>query len=164
MTKIQTMSIKQFMNKDYLPSPQLTPIDLLKKHKKSIEIIGTVAILGLFGLTDFGFTVNAAELSQDFFNQDAIEVFNQVSPTDTLSVTTIGNNSIDTGAKKIYAKLLNVGKWVIIFKGAWDTINNTIKEDFDKAKRSFLQYLLIYLILLAFPWALDEVDSVFSGM
>ncbi|MCJ8010134.1 hypothetical protein MUG84_00065 [Paenibacillus sp. KQZ6P-2] len=71
---------------------------------------------------------------------------------------------IDVGARKIYTKLLVVAKWVIIIKGGWDTINNTVKGDLETAKKSFLSYLLVYVILLALPWALSEVDSVFAGM
>lgn len=69
---------------------------------------------------------------------------------------------IDAGAKVIYDKILLVGKWIIIVKGAIDTINNTAQGDFASAKRSFLSYLIIYLILKAFPWAMNEVDNVFS--
>ena len=71
---------------------------------------------------------------------------------------------IDVGGARIYEKLVGLGKWVIIFKGGWDTIQNTIKGDFDMAKRSFLQYLMVYIILLALPWSLKQVDSVFSDM
>lgn len=78
--------------------------------------------------------------------------------------TAFASTGIDVGAEKIYAKLLNVGKWCIIIKGAWETINNTIKGDFDTAKKSFLQYLIVYIILLAFPWAMDEVDALFNDL
>lgn len=71
---------------------------------------------------------------------------------------------IDVGARKIYTKMLGVAKWVIIIKGGWDTINNTVKGDLDTAKKSFLSYLLVYVVLLALPWALGEVDTVFEGM
>lgn len=36
------------------------------------------------------------------------------------------NTGIDVAADKIYKKLLNVGKWVIVVKGAIDTIQNAI--------------------------------------
>ncbi|WP_211750079.1 hypothetical protein [Paenibacillus sp. Marseille-Q4541] len=73
-------------------------------------------------------------------------------------------NGIDIGGARIYEKLVGLGKWVIIFKGGWDTIQNTIKGDFDMAKRAFLQYLMVYIILLALPWSLKQVDTVFSDM
>ena len=71
--------------------------------------------------------------------------------------------SIDKSANIIYGKLLLVGKWIIIIKGAIDTINNTVQGDFNSAKKSFLSYLIIYLILNAFPWAMDQVDTMFKG-
>jgi hypothetical protein len=71
---------------------------------------------------------------------------------------------IDAGAEKIYDKILLVGKWIIIVKGAIDTINNTAQGDFASAKRSFLSYLIIYLILKAFPWAMNELDTIFKEM
>lgn len=71
---------------------------------------------------------------------------------------------IDAGGRHIYSKLVNIGKWIIIFKGGWDTIMNTVKGDFDSAKKSFMQYLLIYVVLLALPWSLDQVDGVFRGL
>jgi hypothetical protein len=81
-----------------------------------------------------------------------------------LDTSVFAATGIDEGATKIYEKLINVGKWVIIIKGGWETINNTIKGDFDTAKKSFLQYLIIYVILLAFPWAMSEVDVLFRDI
>jgi hypothetical protein len=82
----------------------------------------------------------------------------------TSSSTVFAATGIDAGGKAIYSKLVNIGKWVIIFKGGWDTIMNTVRGDFDSAKKSFMQYLLIYVVLLALPWSLDQVDSVFKGL
>jgi hypothetical protein len=80
---------------------------------------------------------------------------------DTLAFATDGN-AIDQKANSIYAKLLLIGKWVIIIKGAMDTINNMLKGDNDSAKKSFLGYLLVYVILHGFPWAMNEVDNMFK--
>lgn len=74
------------------------------------------------------------------------------------------STGIDASARNIYSKLLNVGKWIIIIKGGIDTINNSVKGDFDSAKKSFLSYLIVYLVLNALPWAMDEVDNVFRQM
>lgn len=71
---------------------------------------------------------------------------------------------IDAGGIKIYHKLVNLGKWIIVIKGGWDTIQHTIKGDFDHAKKSFLQYLIVYVILLALPWSLNQIDSVFKDI
>lgn len=71
--------------------------------------------------------------------------------------------SIDVRARDLYyGKLLKFGKWAIILKGGWDTINKAIKEDFDGAKRSFFSYAVVFAILMGFPWVLDEVEDVFS--
>lgn len=156
MAKTQSMSISQFMKKEY-QSPATGISNVIKKHKKTIEITGTIFTLSLIGILDFTTIVEAASYS----GLEVVEVFNNTSSS---LETTANISSIDAGAQKFYTKLVNIGKWVIIFKGAWDTINNTIKEDFDKAKRAFLQYLIIYLVLLAFPFALNEVEHVFDQM
>lgn len=71
-------------------------------------------------------------------------------------------SSIDAAAAKIYEKLLVVGKWIIIIKGGIDTINNVVQGDVSGAKKNFLGYLIVYLILNGLPWAMDEVDKVFN--
>lgn len=71
---------------------------------------------------------------------------------------------IDASATKIYGKLLSVGKWIIIIKGAIDTINHTIQGDFNSAKKLFLSYLVVYLVLQGLPWAMNQVDEVFKGL
>lgn len=80
------------------------------------------------------------------------------------SVFAAGGTGIDIGGRRIYKKLVSLGKWVIIFKGAWETIQSSLKGDMDTAKKSFLQYLLIYVILLALPWSMDQIDTVFKGI
>jgi hypothetical protein len=90
-----------------------------------------------------------------------------LTTTILLSTPHIGfaaGTGIDVGATKLYDKILLVGKWIIIVKGAIDTINNTAQGDFASAKKSFLSYLIIYLILKAFPWAMNEVDSMFNDL
>jgi hypothetical protein len=74
------------------------------------------------------------------------------------------SSGIDIHARELYNKLLLVGKWIIIIKGAIDTINNVVQGDFGTAKRSFLGYLVVYMILNGLPWAMDEVDGLFAGM
>lgn len=72
------------------------------------------------------------------------------------------SSGIDAGASKIYHKLLSIGKWVIVVKGAFDTLQNTLQGDFASARKAFLQYLMVYVLLLAFPFAMDEVDKLFA--
>jgi hypothetical protein len=71
---------------------------------------------------------------------------------------------IDIQARQLYSKLLLIGKWIIIIKGAIDTINNVVQGDFGTAKKSFLGYLIVYMILNGLPWAMDEVDTIFKQM
>ena len=82
---------------------------------------------------------------------------------------TIGNmevfaNDLDAKAEELYnGKFLTLAKWVIIGKGGWDTLNKVIKEDFDGAKKSFIQYLVVYATLAALPFALNQVDEIMKG-
>lgn len=71
-------------------------------------------------------------------------------------------SGIDEAARSIYDKLLLVGKWIIIIKGGIDTVNSVVQGDVGGAKRNFLGYLVVYLILNGLPWAMDQVDQVFK--
>lgn len=73
-------------------------------------------------------------------------------------------SGIEIGAEKLYAKLMNVGKWIIIFKGGFDTVKHMVSGDFDSAKKGFLSYLIVYLFLLGLPWAMNEVDAIFVDL
>jgi hypothetical protein len=75
-----------------------------------------------------------------------------------------GAVGIDAGAYVLYKKLLLIGKWIIIVKGGIDTINAMIQGDHGAAKRGFLTYLVVYLILNGLPWAMGQVDSLFKGL
>lgn len=74
------------------------------------------------------------------------------------------NTGIEVGAYAIYKKLLLIGKWIIIVKGGIDTINAMMQGDHGAAKRGFLTYLVVYLILNGLPWAMDQVDGLFKGL
>ncbi|CDN41703.1 hypothetical protein [Paenibacillus sp. P22] len=71
---------------------------------------------------------------------------------------------LDVGAQKLYHKLISIGKWVIIIKGAFDTIQATVQGDFVQARKSGLAYLMVYAILLGLPWAFGQVELLFEGM
>lgn len=71
---------------------------------------------------------------------------------------------IDVGAKKLYVRLIGVGKWVIIVKGGIDTIKAVAEGDFQAGKKNFLGYVLTYAILWALPWAFGEVEKLFTEM
>lgn len=72
------------------------------------------------------------------------------------------SSGIEEGAQKLYTKLLSVGKWIIIFKGGFDTIKHMANGDLDSAKKGFIGYLLVYLFLLGLPWAMDEIDGLYQ--
>jgi hypothetical protein len=80
------------------------------------------------------------------------------------SVTAFASSGIEIGAEKLYAKLLSVGKWVIIFKGGFDIIKNMASGDFDSAKKGFLSYLVVYVFLFGLPWAMNEIDGIFREL
>lgn len=67
---------------------------------------------------------------------------------------------IDDEARKLYRQLINVGKWVIVFKGGIDIIKSMGNGDIDSAKKSFFGYLLTYLFLLGLPYGLDKMDEI----
>jgi hypothetical protein len=71
---------------------------------------------------------------------------------------------IEVGAEKLYSKLLVIGKWVIIFKGGFDIIKNLTNGDMDSAKKGFMSYLLIYLLLFGLPWVMDEIEVLFGDL
>ena len=71
-------------------------------------------------------------------------------------------SSLDKGGYSLYKKVVNVGKWIIIIKGVIDTIQNVLQGDLDSAKRTFMMYVIAYAVILALPWAMNEVETVFS--
>jgi hypothetical protein len=80
------------------------------------------------------------------------------------SVFAAGTLGIEKGAYEMYKTLLMVGKWIIIVKGGIDTVNAMLQGDHAAAKRGFLTYLVVYLILNGLPWAMDQVDGLFDGL
>ena len=70
--------------------------------------------------------------------------------------------SIDTSGYAIYRKVAQIGKWIIIIKGVFDILQSVLNGDTMGAKRMFFLYVLAYAVILALPWALEEVESVFD--
>ena len=81
------------------------------------------------------------------------------SPSDVFAA-----GSLDASGNAIYKKIIGIGKWVIIIKGGIDTIQNVMGGDFDSAKKSFLGYLMVYGVLFALPWGMEQIETVFSGL
>lgn len=71
--------------------------------------------------------------------------------------------SLDEKAKQIYfEKFLGIAKWIIIGKGGWDIVSKALKEDFDGAKRSVIQYIVVFATLLGLPWMLNQIEDIFK--
>lgn len=80
------------------------------------------------------------------------------------SALAAGSTGIDRGMSEMYKKLLSVGKWVLVIKGAIDVIQSVTSGDFETAKKRSLGYLLSFLILLGLPWAFGEMEKLFDGL
>ncbi|CAM3526917.1 hypothetical protein PALU110988_27435 [Paenibacillus lupini] len=74
------------------------------------------------------------------------------------------DSSIDENAGKLYHKLIGIGKWIVLMKGAFDTISHTVQGDFVAARKAGLAYMLVYVILLGLPWAFDQIEGLFEEM
>ena len=74
-----------------------------------------------------------------------------------------GVSGIDAAAEKLYFDtFMRIAKWVIVAKGGFDIVTKTLKEDFDGAKRSILQYMMIFAVLMGLPWGLGIVEDIFK--
>lgn len=73
-------------------------------------------------------------------------------------------SNITVKAQRFYfGTFMDIAKWVIIIKGGWDVIAKTLKEDFEGAKKSVVQYLVVFAVLMGLPYALEMVEDIFSG-
>lgn len=136
MAALQTMTIPQFLNGDY-------------NFRKDSES----QILNKF--------IGHLKKHKIAYRIIGTTIFIMLASADIAFAASTG---IDVGGRRLYSKLIGLAKWVIIVKGGFDIINNTVKGDFDVAKKSFFQYVMVYVILLGLPWALSEVEVVFSDM
>ena len=73
-------------------------------------------------------------------------------------------SNITVKAERFYfGTFMTIAKWVIIIKGGWDIVTKTLKEDFEGAKRSVVQYLMVFAVLMGLPYALEMVEDLFAG-
>lgn len=72
------------------------------------------------------------------------------------------SSGIDVEARKLYKEMMNIARWIIAFKGGFDTLKMIGNGDFDSAKKSFFGYLLTYLFLVLLPFGLDKIDGIVS--
>ena len=73
-----------------------------------------------------------------------------------------GGSIDEKGRELYYGPFISIASGIIAFKGGWDTLHKVLKEDFEGAKRSFLQYLIAFAGLLSLPKALEYVESLFT--
>jgi hypothetical protein len=74
------------------------------------------------------------------------------------------STGIDIGAEKVYKKLVNIGKWVIIIKGGIDTIKSVADGDMHGVKKNVLGYGVTYAVLWGLPWMMHEIEKLFEGL
>jgi hypothetical protein len=69
---------------------------------------------------------------------------------------------IDVEARKLYKELVNIGQWIIVFKGAIDIIKALGDGDVNSAKKTFISALLTFIILKGLPFGMDKVSQLFD--
>jgi hypothetical protein len=82
----------------------------------------------------------------------------------SFDVSAAGQMDIDGKGKQLYTKLvLGVGKWIVMFKGAFDIVQSAMAGDLASVKTKMIGYLLIFLALLGLPWAFDQVQDLIDS-
>lgn len=71
-------------------------------------------------------------------------------------------STLDDRGMSIYWKVVSVGKYVILGKGAIECIQSALNGDFDRAKSSAIGYLLCFGLMLALPSGLNEIEGLFK--
>ncbi|HZG83815.1 hypothetical protein [Paenibacillus sp.] len=139
MARTEVIPFREFVRGEWKPK---TTVEIIVEHfdrnKIVYRVAGVTATLCLAG----------ADLS---FAADAVSAF---APTT--------QDAIDAKAEAIYRPLVGIGKWVIVFKGGLDTVTNMVQGDMISARKNFLGYLLVYVILLGLPWCLEQVEGIFE--
>lgn len=70
--------------------------------------------------------------------------------------------TFDEKALKMYMKIIPIAKWGIAFKGAFETMHAVATGDVQSAKRNFVGYIMAFIILMALPSAMNEVQATFQ--
>jgi hypothetical protein len=132
--KVQTVgSVSEFLRKQEAESFSAKVERHFKKYGTAYRIAGVTAVLLI-----------------------------SVIPLGGGSVTAFASSGIDIEARKLYRELVNVGKWIIIFKGAIDILRALGDGDTGAAKKTFISSVLTFLILLGLPFGLDKVTAIFE--
>ena len=116
-----------------LVAPIMGEVSFFDKHKELIvKITNISAMTGILLLSGGGIDVFASEPSINSKMEDLY-----------------------------YGKFIWIAMWILIGKGGWDIVHKSIKEDFEGAKKSTLQYILVFAALFALPTALKAVQEIF---
>lgn len=78
------------------------------------------------------------------------------------SVTAFASSGIDVEARKLYKELVNIGQWIIAFKGAIDIMKALGEGDVGAAKKTFISALLTFIILKSLPFGIEKVDGILT--
>jgi hypothetical protein len=82
-----------------------------------------------------------------------------VDPSVALGVATIEQTST-----QFYKKVLGLGRAVILIKGGLEIVQYALSGDFQQVKKTILNYLGMYALLLLLPYGLDQIDALIGGL
>jgi hypothetical protein len=134
MKKTKIMSISEFLNGKDPESFEAKLKRHLDKYGIVYRIVGATAVIYFTGGFDFVFAAGGGY-------------------TDGI---------IDREARIIYKDLTDIGRWLIVGRGGWEVITCAIKHDMEGAKKSFMGYLVAYVLLMSFPHLMGKIDTIFD--
>ena len=111
-------------------------------------------------------------LPYEILNEDKYKPFKYVATNALLiagvlvfgyEVDAFASTNLDAKAKEFYfEKFLSVVKWIIVGKGGWATVSKALGEDFEGAKKAFIQYFMIFASLYLLPVGLGLIEDFFK--
>lgn len=135
--KVETMTISEFLNKEY------------KNRKQSKYYVKTNEFI-------------------EFYNKHHVLIFRICLLTGALFFGAgwefaFADEGLDERMSALYFdKFIGIIKWVIVGKGGWESVSRMLKEDFNGAKRSLIQYVILFALLLGLPYGLNEIENTLT--
>ena len=77
------------------------------------------------------------------------------------TVFAAGGSIDDKMTALYYGKFIGIAQIIIAGKGGFDTLAKVLRDDFEGAKKGFMQYLLAFAVLMGLPKALEYVETLF---
>lgn len=77
------------------------------------------------------------------------------------TVLAAGGSIDDKMTALYYGKFIGIAQIIIAGKGGFDTLAKVLRDDFEGAKKGFMQYLLAFAVLMGLPKALEYVETLF---